>query len=163
MIKNTWTCVIAAALVACAGLGPPNVKTGSTEAELVQAVGQPTGRYNLPDGRQRLEFARGPYGRQTYMADLDAQGRVARFEQVLDAQHFSMVSPGASSDDVLRTIGRPSDRMGMMRNGQIWSWRYANNDCLWYQAQLDAQGVVTAAGYGIAPGCDGDDRSATGR
>jgi hypothetical protein len=94
------------------------------------------------------------------MADLDAQGRVARFEQVLDARHFATVLPGASTDDVLRTIGHPSDRMGM-RNGQIWSWRYANNDCLWYQAQLDVQGVVASAGYGLAPGCDGDDRSAT--
>jgi len=159
MTKIVLACSTIAALTACAGLRAPDVPTGSTEAELVQTVGQPTGRYTLPDGRQRLEFSRGPYGRETYMADLDAQGRVERFEQVLDPRHFAMVRPGESSEEVLRTIGRPSDRMGMMRSGQIWSWRYANNDCLWYQAQLDAKGVVTAAGYGIAPGCDGDDRS----
>jgi len=48
-----------------------------------------------------------------------------------------------------------------MRDGQIWSWRYANNDCLWWQAQFDAQGVVTAAGYAPERGCDGsNDRSA---
>jgi hypothetical protein len=47
----------------------------------------------MPDGTQRLEFARGPFGRHTYMVDLDAQGRVANVEQVLDARHFARVTP----------------------------------------------------------------------
>ena len=65
----------------------------------------------------------------------------------------SVFSP--TIDEVVRTIGRPSERAGAMRFGQIWSWRYANNDCLWWQAQLNAQGIVTSAGYAQIPGCDG--------
>jgi hypothetical protein len=131
-------------LVACAGYAPPSDMRSSR-----------TGRYQLPEGPVRLEFARGPYGRHTYMVDLDAQGRVLQWDQVLDRRHFEVVVPGMTSDQLLRFIGRPSERMGMMRNGQIWSWRYYNNDCLWWQAQLNAEGVVTSAGYGSAPGCDG--------
>jgi hypothetical protein len=144
------------ALTACAGYSPgADVQTGSTEAQVVQTMGQPTGRYTLPNGTQRLEFARGPYGVHTWMIDLDGQGRVLLVDQVLDARHFALVLPGQSRDEVLRTIGRPGERMGMMRNGQIWSWRYPNNDCLWWQAQLDAQGTVMSAGYSQEPRCDG--------
>jgi hypothetical protein len=153
--------LLAVGLTACAGYGPgADVRAGSSEAEVVQTMGPPTGRYTLLNGTQRLEFARGPFGRHTWMVDLDAQGRVANVEQVLDAQHFARVMPGQTRDDVLRTLGRPGERVGMYRNGQIWSWRYANNDCLWWQAQFDAQGVVTAAGYAPERGCDGPDRSA---
>ena len=143
-------------LAACAGYGPgADVQPGSTEAQVVQSMGQPTGRYALSSGTQRLEFARGPYGHHTWMIDFDAQGRVARVDQVLSPRHFALVLPGQSRDQVLQTIGRPGERMGMMRNGQIWSWRYPNNDCLWWQVQLDAQGVVTAAGYAPEPRCNG--------
>ncbi len=146
-------------LAACAGYGPgPEVQAGSTEAQVVQSMGQPTGRYTMPGDTQRLEFARGPYGRHTWMVDLDAQGRVVRVEQVLQPRYFALVLPGQSRDELLRTIGRPGERMGMMRNGQIWSWRYPNNDCLWWQAQLDAQGIVTSAGYSQEPSCDGAQR-----
>ena len=149
------------AVTACAGYAPgAGVRAGSTEAEVVQSMGSPTGRYPMPGGTQRLEFARGPFGRHTYMVDLDAQGRVSQVEQVLDARHFARVLPGQTRDEVLRTIGRPGERVGMYRDGQIWSWRYANNDCLWWQAQFDAQGIVTSAGYASERGCDGNDRSA---
>jgi hypothetical protein len=148
---------LAAVLVACAGYAPPKDLKGSTEAEVVQAMGPPTGRYQLPEGPTRLEFARGPYGRETYMVDLDAQGRVLKVEQVLSPRYFESIIPGMTSDVLLRYIGHPSDRAGVFRGGEIWSWRYYNNDCLWYQVQLDAQGVVATAGYGNAPGCPGGD------
>lgn len=147
---------LAGLLVACAGYAPPkDIQAGSTEAQVVQAMGPPTGRYQLPQGVTRLEFARGPYGKETYMVDLDAQGRVLQWEQVLDRLHFEVVTPGMTSDQLLRFIGRPSEQMGMMRDGKIWTYRYYNNDCLIWYAQLDAKGVVTSAGYGPGHGCDG--------
>ena len=157
MRNTTIVAAAAALLVACAGYAPPNdMRVGMAEAEVVQAMGPPTGRYQLPEGPMRLEFARGPYGRHTYMVDLDAQGRVLKWDQVLDRRYFEAVSPGMTADQLLRFIGRPSERMGMMRNGQIWSYRYAfANDCFWWQAQLNAEGVVTAAGYAPAPWCNG--------
>jgi len=139
---------------ACAGYAPPKeVQAGASEAQVVQAMGEPTGRYPLPQGGRRLEFARGPNGRHTYMVDLDAQGRVVEWDQVLQPRYFELINPGMKSDEVLRLIGRPSERQGASRGSQIWSWRYANNDCLWWQAQVDAQGVVTGAGYASERGC----------
>ena len=166
MNVRLWAISMVVGLVSCAGYGPAGLQPGSSEADVMQVMGQPTGRYTMPGGMQRLEFARGPYGRHTYMIDLDAQGRVAKVEQVLDSWHFATVLPGQTRDDVLRTLGRPSERAGMMRDGQIWSWRYANNDCLWWQAQFDAQGVLIQAGYGPERGCDAPNRAArpmTGR
>lgn len=153
---------VTALLAACAGYGPGDLRAGQREAEVTQQLGAPTARYPLAEGRTRLEFARGPYGRHTFMVDVDADGRVQQWEQVLDARHFLAIVPGLPRDELLRTIGTPSERSGMWRDGQIWSWRYYNNDCLWYQVQLDAAGVVTSAGYGIEPRCDAkNDRSPT--
>src|SRR4249920_3098299 len=143
----------AALLVACAGGAPPKDLTGRSEADVIQAMGQPTGRYTLPNGGTRLEYAKGPAGDVTYMVDLDAQGRVVKMDQVLDAEHFDVVSAGMKSEALLRFIGRPCARDGVRGGGQIWSWRYVNSSCLWWQAQLDAQDVVVSTGYGPLPGC----------
>jgi hypothetical protein len=145
---------VAGLLIACAGMEAPKDLKGRTEAEVVQAMGQPTGRYTLPDNGRRLEYAKGPAGRETFMVDLDAQGRVVQSEQVLDPRYFDVINPGMKSDDLLRFIGRPSERRGSRAGGEIWSWRYYNTSCLWWQAQLDAQGVLTSAGYASLPGCD---------
>ena len=141
-------------LVACASNTPPKDLTGRSEAEVVQAMGQPTGRYLLVNNGRRLEYAKGPAGRETYMVDLDAQGRVVQLDQVLDSNHFDVVNPGMKGDDLLRFIGRPSERRGVRGGGNLWSWRYANYDCLWWQAELDATNIVTGTGYATAPGCD---------
>jgi hypothetical protein len=117
-------------------------------------MGPATGRYAMPDGSTRLEFATGPYGRMTWMVDLDAAGRVARAEQVLSEASFMNILPGQTRDEVLRHIGRPGNRVGMRGDGQIWSWRYPTNDCLWYQVEFNAQGIVNSAGYGPDPACD---------
>jgi hypothetical protein len=151
---------VAALLAACAGYGPGDLQPGQREADITRQLGAPTARYTLDGARTRLEFARGPYGRHTFMVDLDAEGRLQRWEQVLDRRHFEAISPGLSRDELLRFIGTPSERAGIWRDGQVWSWRYYNNDCLWYQVQLDAAGVVTSAGYGTEPRCDArSDRS----
>src|SRR5262245_60664498 len=146
-------CLCASVIVSACGSASLGVPYGGrSEAELITVKGQPTGRYELAGGQQRLEFARGPQGRQTFMADMDADGRVIRFEQVLDVQRFALVRPGATRDGVLRTIGQPSDR-APLRDGEMWAWRYANRHCVWYQIELDAHGVVKATGYTPEPGC----------
>src|SRR5689334_1489633 len=78
-------------LAACAGYAPTHVQAGQTEADVVREMGKPTGRYSLPDGGTRLEYARGPYGKHTYMIDLGRDGRVQRWTQVLSEENFSRV------------------------------------------------------------------------
>lgn len=141
----------------CAGYGPGDLHVGQAQAAVEATLGPSTGRYTLPDGRTRLEFARGPLGRHTWMVDLDAAGHVAQWQQVLDERHFLAVLPGQTTEQVLQTLGRPGGRVAMWRDGQIWSWRYPNNDCLWYQVSFNAQGIATGGGYGSEPGCDPSD------
>ena len=153
MRLSALVCLCVAVIVtACGSVGMGVPYGGRSEAELITVKGPPTGRYALPHGHQRLEFARGPQGRQTFMADVDSHGRVVEFEQVLDVRRFALVTLGTTRDGVLRTIGQPSDRTPS-HDGEVWAWRYANRHCVWYQIELDQNGVVKATGYKPEPGC----------
>ena len=81
-----------ALLGACSGYSPAGVVAGDSEADLARSMGAPTGRYALPGGASRLEYARGPSGRQTYMVDVDAAGRVVGWQQVLTQERHSIKS-----------------------------------------------------------------------
>lgn len=145
----------ALALSACA-VAPP-LSTGQSEAEVRQRLGTPTGQHALPGGQRRLEYATGPMGQVTWMVDLDAQGRVAAWHQALEEGRlhaFMARAPGLPEADVLRTLGRPAERRAAgVAGGDLWSWRYPNNDCLWFQVTLDG-GRVRDAGFGIDWMCD---------
>lgn len=148
-------------LAGCALFEPPPLAMGQSEAEVTALLGAPTGRYGLPDGVTRLEFARGPFGRQTYMVDIGPDGRSRRFDQVLNTMHFAQFAeraPGMSVDELLRSLGRPGERQRLgWVGGELWSWRYPTNDCLWFQVSLGVDGKVIGGGYGIDPACDVND------
>ncbi len=145
------------ALSACATLRPPLASPGQTEAEALAVMGQPTGRYALDQGRQRLEFAKGPYGRVTWMLDLSPDGRVVSVQQVLTAQNFDAVRNGMSRDELLRLLGRPAARASEYMNRETWSWRYETYECLWVRVTLTAEGRVRGgASYLPDPACDAD-------
>jgi hypothetical protein len=78
------TVTTAALLAGCAVFQPPPLAVGQTEAQVQALLGGPTARYAMPDGSTRLEFATGPYGRQTWMVDLGPDGRSRAFRQVLE-------------------------------------------------------------------------------
>lgn len=153
----------ACALAACALVQGPPLARGQTLAEVQALLGAPSGRYELPGGLTRLEFARGPYGRQTWMVDLGADGRVAAYDQVLNEMHFAEFAqraPGMTRDELLRTLGRPAERRhGGWAGGEIWSYRYPTNDCLWFQVTLGEDTRVRAGSYGIDPACDVNDKA----
>ncbi len=149
-------CGLAALLLsACAVFTP---QPGQTLSELTQGLGPPTGSYTLVDGSTRLEFATGPYGRTTWMADLGADGRVRAARQVLNEAHFLALQergPGMGRDELLRTLGRPGEvyKLGRGR-GEYWTWRYPTFDCLWFMVTVSAEGQVRDSGYGVDPACD---------
>jgi hypothetical protein len=144
-------------LAGCAALAPPSARPGQTEAEVLASLGRPTAAYRLPAGR-RLEFATGPYGRTTWMVDLDAAGGVVDARQVLTdtfLADFQARAPGMPRDELLRTLGTPGERRGVgWQGGETWSWRYVTHDCLWFQVSVDRAGVVQSAGFAIDPACD---------
>jgi len=121
---------------------PGQLREGMTEPEVSAAMGQPTGRYAIPNGATRLEFATGPLGRETWMVDLDASGRMTKAEQVLDGWHFLKVSEGMDRDAVSRILGRPGEVRRDHQKRDNWFWRYNNNDCLIAVATFDTDGRV---------------------
>jgi hypothetical protein len=148
---------LAAALLlgACAVVPP---QPGTTGADVLRTWGQPTAHHALADGSDRLEYATGPYGRTTWMVDLDATGRVKQARQVLNEAEFEavMATAGLRRGGVLRRLGAPGERrpLGWL-GGEVWSWRYPTNDCLWFEISLSTDGQVTGAGYAVDPRCDG--------
>lgn len=152
--------LLTALLSACAGPGLTPLQGGISEADLTQRWGAPTGRYALDSGT-RLEYALGPAGRETWMVDLDTQGRVVLWRQVLDWRNLERVQgslPGMTTDELLRTLGRASHvRSGGRQGGQVWSWRHDSPFCLWFQASIGDDGRVRDASFAPDPECDAKD------
>lgn len=149
--------LLAALLTSCA---TPPPAPGTPREAVLQAWGQPTARHALPGGTERLEYATGPFGRTTWMIDLDTTGRVRQARQVLNEAEFLQVQIRAGSgaltrEELLRWIGTPGERRhGGWAGGEVWSWRYPTNDCLWFQASVADSGRVTSAAFGTDPVCD---------
>jgi hypothetical protein len=83
---------------------------------------------------------------------------VAAARQVLGEAEFLQVqsAQGLTRDELLRWLGTPGERRhGGRPGGQVWSWRYPTNDCLWFQASVADDGRVAGTSYGIDPRCDG--------
>ncbi|HSN79232.1 MAG TPA: hypothetical protein VLR44_02505, partial [Rhodoferax sp.] len=70
--------------------------------------------------------------------------------------NFSRVDVGMAQEEVRKLLGRPGEVQGLARSrGQVWSYRYENYDCTWFQVELSAQQEVRSAGYGQPPECMG--------
>ena len=142
-----------ALLAACAGYGPGDLRPGQSEAELRARMGEPTGRYALADGGAKIEYARGPMGKHTYMVDVDAAGRVRGWEQVLTEARFEALPISAREADVRQQLGRPSQtRVGWRGVGEVWSYRYESLFCRWFQVWL-VEGRVREAAFAEDPMC----------
>ena len=161
-----WFAALACALLltACAGYSPKGLQPGQPETDVVKQMGTPTGRYTLPNGGTRLEFARGPAGRETYMVDFDTAGRMVDWEQVMDLWYLTRITPGLSTEDVLMRVGHPGSTIPIKRQQLVvWNYRYPTNDCLWFQISIGDDGKVISGGQGTDPQCDApSDARATG-
>ena len=158
----------AIAAAGCAGMGsatPKALAPGASEAEVVAVMGKPTGRYAFTEGGMRLEFARGPQGRETWMIDFDAAGKMVDSEQVMDLWYLTRIEPGMTVEQVLSRVGHPGSVQAIPRQKlSLWNYRYPTNDCLWYQISMGDDGKVVTGSQGIDPQCDpGDARAGGGR
>lgn len=147
-------------LPACSSYAPPDTLTGMKRDEVVARMGQPDMERRVGTG-SRLEFPGGPFGKQTWFVYFDAAGRASRAEQVLTEHNFNRINAGMAQDEVRQLLGRPGEvqQLGRAR-GVVWSYRYDNSLCLWFQVELSLQQQVRSAGYGQPPECDRpDDRS----
>lgn len=165
MLVGSSLPVAAAALLfaGCASYGPSALRVGQSADEATRSMGVPTARYAVQGGT-RLEFARGPFGKHTYMVDVDVEGRVQRWTQVLIEPNFDAVQAGTPVQDLLRALGTPTHRRhGGWQGGEVWSWRYQATFCQWFQVSV-VEGKVRDTSYGPDPICDvNDDKMARSR
>jgi hypothetical protein len=152
------------ALAACAWQRPDQLPLGSTVDGVRASMGPGTGQYPVPGGGWVLEYATGPFGRQTWLFEFDPEGRLRRREQVLTEARFNAITAGMSEDEVLRAIGRPSTVWALARQQQnVWSYRYESpfiNACQWFMVGMGYDGRVIDTAYGPDPLCEQRDSPA---
>jgi outer membrane protein assembly factor BamE (lipoprotein component of BamABCDE complex) len=150
--------VLTGALAGCAGYGTDTLRVGQAEAQVIASMGTPTHRYPLPAAGQRLEFARGPIGKHTFMVDLNAAGQVTVWRQVLTDAEFAAITPGMYRDEVLRRIGAPGEVQQIAYHLHRWMWMYRWDDpmCSLFVVVIDDAGQVTEIAHRPDPVCSID-------
>jgi hypothetical protein len=128
--RKTVTVLLSALLLTCctafSGLRPGT----STRADVISQLGVPAQRWQEADGGEVLAFPRGPMGVHTWMATVDAAGRLQALENVLDMKHFALIQPGLSQAQVLRILGPAQPQWTMYfkaRDELVWEWRYCDD------------------------------------
>jgi len=137
---------------------PARVPAGAPREDVLRLMGPPTATYAMPDGHERLEYNHMPFGKQTFMIDLDAAGRVAHWENVLDERHFDAIRAGMTPAEVLREIGPPSFTWHYLLpapGGNTWLYRFETiQRCTVFELSFDAAtGKVLDGAYPPDPGC----------
>lgn len=151
------SCAIREALTGSRRYAPGADMLGQTPEQVIFSLGQPAATLQVRAG-SRLVFVRGPFGRHSYFVDFDEAGRMMAFEQVLTRERFARINPGMSGQEVIAILGPSTEIRGLAFNRIVWSWRYENYECLWFQVELEASGVVRSAGHAILPECLGRSR-----
>lgn len=137
----------AAMLAGCAVFAISRLEPGrSSEADVRQALGEPVKVYTDPDGTRQLVYPRGPEGRQTYMAFLGPDGRLARLDQVLTEEHFRRIAVGTTDQAQLeRLVGPPWRKIPFPNLRQV-AWDYVLQDSWGYtvdfSVMVDERGIV---------------------
>lgn len=143
-------------LTACSGYAPPANVNSLTQDQLVAQMGQPDKVRPIASGT-RLEFPRGPMGHHTWFVDVAPDGKILKSEQVLTEDNFNRITPGLSQQEVRDILGRASHIQGLGRaRGEVWSYRYENQFCQWFQVEISKEQTVRSTGYGQPPECERD-------
>ena len=153
-LRLTAALWVVTAMAACTLMRPPaSLPPGTTIADARQTLGAGD-TYPLPDGGTRLSF---PRGKDTYMLDFDAGGRLVQSQQVLNLQTFATIQPGMPRAEVLTRLGRPAFVFPVgWQKLQILNYRFGGleGDCMVFQVSIsNATGNVTEAATGPDPRC----------
>jgi hypothetical protein len=145
---------IAAGLAACAGFpyGGYSIPTGTPREAVIARSGPPTRVVPLPGGGERLQYSLQPFGREAWMIDVDAGGKVVRASQALTAVNFERIQPGWTQADIEREFGPPARIDGVTSwDGPVWTyqWRDTVNTDMFYWVFFDRRGIVGRAHPGM--------------
>lgn len=166
-IRNTCLAVfLSTSLGACAAFTPVTLASGESEQAVLAKLGKPTGRFD--DGADHLlEYARAPFGQQTYMARIGPDGKLISYEQVLTSQKFALIKPAITrKEEVLRIIGGPTETSFLsLPQLEVWSYRYKESGA-WnslMHVHFNKAGVVEKLMNGPDPLYEPDERFPLGR
>lgn len=117
-------------LAGCANLLGPGLQPGvSGGGDLDRTMGAPAMVWPTASGGERRAYPRGPMGYHTWMAELDASGRLLSLENVLDERHFALIQAGMSQEEVLQVLGPSYPGWTIYfkaRDELVWEWRYCD-------------------------------------
>jgi len=141
-------------LGACVNFAPHVGLQGQDRQAVLASLGPPSQEQSTTGGAI-LVYARAPYGKSTYFVRLDAQGRVAGWEDVLTPANFEKISVGMGSGEVERLIG-PSKIMRTVnsRGHKAWLYPFHNSTCQIFMVEMSPQNQVVGTGHGPAPECE---------
>ncbi len=163
-IAPFFTLLLALCLTGCAVFAPPP-DPGAPEQVILERYGKPAATY--PDGDTILwEYPGGYWSQETYMARMDREKRLVSWEQVRTDAKFGTLTIGKSTaNDVLKTVGRPTETSQIhLNNYKVWTYRY-KQDGVWdsvMHVMFDDNGIVQKMETGRDPLYD-DDKGMWGR
>lgn len=118
-------------LSGCASYAGRGLVAGeSNVADITGVMGTPALQWQAADGSRRLAYPRGPMGVHTFMAQVGADGKLQRIDNVLVPEQFARITPGMRQDEVLRLLGPPQPAWTVYfaaRDELVWEWRYCDD------------------------------------
>lgn len=158
LARSVAGAILAACVGVLAGCATPMVLApGTPEAEVIGRFGRPAEVYPLdtPPQARRLAYPIGSLNQQTWMVDVDAQGRVLRVTEVISAEHFGRIR--IDRDDmtaVRREFGPPYEiRLYRLSGLTAWNYPYLENG-VWnseMSVYFDRSGIVRRLESGPDP------------
>ncbi len=149
-LRNVTVAMIVLLEAACAH--PDLLRVGMTRQELDARFGTPAAMRHDPNG-DVLIYSSAPLGQRASAVRLDAQGRVASVEPLLNTEHFATIVVGEwNKHDVLTHFGTPAEISRTARY-EVWSYRYRENET-WdslFHVMFDAAGIVRQTQNGPDP------------
>lgn len=119
-----WLMSMLALVGACDWVAQQELKPGqSTVEDVRKLMGKPEMIWE-EGGGQVLEYPRGPEGAETWMVEIDADGRYQGMKNALVEANLNQVRAGMSRDDLRRLLGKPAATETLpLKKELIWTWR----------------------------------------
>jgi len=152
------SCALKEAITGSRRYAPGKDMLGQSPQEVIFSLGKPAAQLTIPRGA-RLVFVRGPFGRHSYFVDFDEANRMVAYEQVLTPERFARINPGMTRQEVIEIIGPSTEIRGLAFKREVWSWRYENFHCWWFQVEFEPTGLARSAGNAPLPECRGRSRA----
>ncbi len=149
--------VLACAISLAGCATPSSLAPGTPEAEVIRRFGRPAEVYPLPAPPQahRLAYPIGALQQQTWMVDVDAQGRVLRVQEAISAQHFAQIRVGKDDKTVIRReFGPPRVEETYALSGlTAWSYPHLEDGFRYSEMSVyfDKSGIVQRVENGPDP------------